>query len=76
MRGCPLFIPIDPEKAPELAAHVRVVQASAALDFEQLPRLGAHQEIFAYQIREAGDTVFINMEFYGRHRATALAMVA
>lgn len=74
--ACPLFIPIDPEKAPELAEHVRVVRAAAAVDFEQRPKLGPHQEIFAYQVNETDKTVTINMEFYGRHRAMAMASMA
>jgi hypothetical protein len=65
LKVCPLFIPIDASVAPELAAAVCEVRASTALDFQQLPKLGTHQEIFAYQVIDTPKTVVINMEFYG-----------
>ncbi|ASJ84917.1 hypothetical protein OFL75_09370 [Pseudomonas aeruginosa] len=68
----PLFIPVAPNVAPELASAVCEVRASTALDFQQLPKLGAHQEIFAYQVIEALGVVVINMEFYGSHRASVM----
>lgn len=72
----PLFIPVDPEVAPELASAVSKVRASTARDFQQLPRLGAHQDIFAYQINEVQEFVVVNMEFYGAHWVSVTTMVS
>lgn len=72
----PLFIPVEPGDAPELASAVCEIRASTALDFEQLPRFGAHQEVFAYQIIEASGIVVVNMEFYGAHQASVMGAVA
>ncbi len=69
LKVCPLFIPVEPRIAPELASAVCEIRALTALDFEQQPRRGSHQEIFAYQVIEAQGIVVVNMEFYGAHRA-------
>ncbi|WP_222621519.1 hypothetical protein, partial [Burkholderia pseudomallei] len=68
----PLFIPVDPDVAPELASAVCKVRASTGFDFEKLPKHGAHQEIFAYQINEVQEVVVVNMEFYGAHRVSVM----
>lgn len=68
----PLFIPLDPSVPPELASAVSQIQAWTSLDFEQLPRLGSHKEIFAYQVIESAEIVVINMEFYGAHQASVM----
>ena len=68
----PLFIPIDPQMAPELTSSVAAVQALTAQDFEQHAKLGLHQEIFAYQVFEGAGTVAINMEFYKAHRVSVV----
>jgi hypothetical protein len=72
---CPLFIPIDPTVAPELASAVSVVSAATAMDFGQSPKLGPHQEIFAYQVFEGEDKVTINMELYKGHWVKAVSML-
>lgn len=72
----PLFIPIDPLVAPELASEVREIGTRTAIDFEQHPRLGSHQEIFAYQVIESPEMVIVNMEFYGADRASVIGTVA
>lgn len=72
---CPLFIPIDPLVAPELASAVDKVRASTALDFAQHPKLGLRQDIFAYQVLEKPGRIAINMEFYGVHRVSAWHMM-
>ncbi len=72
----PLFIPVEPRVAPKLASAVSEVRAQTTLDFEQLPRLGPHQEVFAYQVIEAPGIVVVNMEFYGAHRASIMGAVA
>ncbi|HGL6719745.1 hypothetical protein NTJ56_10290 [Burkholderia contaminans] len=74
--ACPLFIPIDPAVAPDLASSISKVRASTAQNFEQLPKLGSHQEIFAYQVIETPEAIIINMEFYGAHRASVLRLMA
>jgi hypothetical protein len=68
----PLFIPVEPRVAPELALAVDKVRASTALDFEQHPKLGTHQDTFAYQVVERPGRVVINMEFYGAHRVSVM----
>ncbi|WP_431819497.1 hypothetical protein [Burkholderia sp. F1] len=73
--ACPLFIPIDPEVAPDLASSVSTVRASTAQNFEQLPKLGSHLEIFAYQVIETPEAIIINMEFYGAHWASVLRLM-
>lgn len=73
---CPLFIPIDPGSAPELASAVCKVRASTEAYFEQLPMLGAHQEIFAYQLIETSKVVVVNMVFYGAHRVSVMGAAA
>ncbi|SFL49701.1 MULTISPECIES: hypothetical protein [Rugamonas] len=70
----PLFIPIDPRIAPELASAVATVQASTAQDFEQHAKLGLHQDIFAYQVFEGPGSVAINMEFYRGHRVSVMGV--
>lgn len=70
----PLFIPVEPEVDPELASAVAAVRATTAEAFEQLPMLGSHQEIFAYQIVETSTTVLVNMDFYGGHRASVMGI--
>ncbi|KGW75129.1 hypothetical protein Y046_2868 [Burkholderia pseudomallei MSHR2990] len=72
----PLFIPVDPDVAPELASAVCKVRASTGLDFEKLPKHGAHQDIFAYQINEVQEFVVVNMEFYGAHWVSVTTMVS
>lgn len=73
LKACPLFIPVDASLAPELASTVREIQEWTAKDFEQLPILGPHQEIFAYQIIDLPQTLLISMQFYGMHRASVMA---
>ncbi len=71
---CPLFIPVDPRVAPELASALAEVRASTALDFEQHPKQGLHQEVFAYQVFERPERVFVNMEFYRAHRVSVMGL--
>lgn len=71
---CPLFIPVDPQIAPELASAVEKVRASTAPDFEQHPKLGLHPDIFAYQVFERSMGIVVNMEFYGGHRVTVMTL--
>ncbi|MBD2939831.1 hypothetical protein G5C41_18975 [Burkholderia pseudomallei] len=71
----PLFIPVDPKVAPELASAVCKVRVSTAQDFERLPKLGVHQDIFAYQVNEVRESVVVNMEFYGAHQASVMTAV-
>lgn len=73
LKVIPLFIPVDASLAPELASVVSEVQAWTAQDFENLPRLGPHQEIFAYQVIDLPKSVVISMQFYGAHRVSAMA---
>uniref|UniRef100_UPI000493B066 hypothetical protein n=1 Tax=Cupriavidus metallidurans TaxID=119219 RepID=UPI000493B066 len=75
LKVCPLFIPVEPRVTPELALALSKVRAKTDLDFEQLPRLGPHQEIFAYQVIETPNIVAVNMEFYGAHRASVMGGV-
>lgn len=70
----PLFIPVEPGGTLAFASAVCEVRVSTALDFEQLPRLGSHQEIFAYQVIEASGIVVVNMEFYRAHRASVMGL--
>ncbi len=71
--ACPLFIPIDSSVDPEFADAVDTVRKRAASDFDQNKKRGWHQEIFAYQVLEGPDAVFVNMEFYGAHRVAVIA---
>lgn len=73
---CPLFIPINPEKAPELASVVASAREMTARHFEERPKLGPHKEIFAYQVVELTEHVVVNMEFYGAHRVAVVAVRA
>lgn len=69
----PLFIPVDPGIAPELASLVTSVKDLIAQDFKEYSKEGEHQEIFAYQVIEANGSVVVNMEFYGAYRAVVMA---
>lgn len=71
----PLFIPIDPLVAPELASSVGLVQTAVASDFEKHSKFGSHQEIFTYQILERSGSITINMEFYKAHRVSVMSIV-
>ena len=68
----PLFIPVDPKINPRLTLAVDNVRAWSDLKFEQWPKFGSHQEIFAYQITEEPNLVIVNMEFYGAQRAAVM----
>ena len=71
----PLFIPDDPSSAlPEHAAQLRFVREATAQDFEEHPKLGPHQEIFAYQIFDTSGLIVVNMEFYGTNRASVMSL--
>ncbi|MEA9906964.1 hypothetical protein VDG44_21005 [Xanthomonas campestris pv. raphani] len=70
----PFFIPLGPEVDSEFSSVVERFRVWADLKFKELPRLGTHQEIFAYQVIEEPTFVVVNMEFYGAHRVCVAVM--
>lgn len=68
----PLFIPIDSAVEWNFAFGVALARTVTADHFKNRPRLGGHQEIFAYQVIEADGALQVNMQFYGTHHASVV----
>lgn len=72
--ACPLFIPVDQSNDPHFIDAFDTVRKRTTSDFDTHGKYGDHQEVFAYQVLESPDAVFVNMEFYGKERASVLGL--
>jgi len=72
--ACPLFIPIDQSDDPHFMDAFDTVRKRTTSDFDTHGKCGDHPEIFAYQVLEGQDAVFVNMEFYGEQRASVMGL--
>jgi hypothetical protein len=70
----PLFIPIESASDWTFSFGVALARTVVADHFKNRPRLGGHQEIFAYQFIEAADSLQVNMQFYGAHNAAVICV--
>ena len=66
----PTFVAVKEHNDPRFLETVHNVREMTAREFATNPKLGEHQDIFAYQVIDTPEAIRVNMEFYGVHRAS------